>query len=107
MISKGKILRLLRDSLNLRQDEVAARANISPGYLSLIENGKKEPSLEVLHALSEIYNVPFYLFVWNEDDLKRTRNAKERKIVESVNEFMEQLFLTVMKRHENKAEFHS
>ncbi len=49
----GALLRAARESRGLRLVDVAARARLSPQYLSEVERGLKEPSSEVLAALTD------------------------------------------------------
>jgi transcriptional regulator with XRE-family HTH domain len=48
----GKLLRERRKSRDLTQEDVAHAANISVVYLSRLEAGDANPSLEVIVALS-------------------------------------------------------
>jgi transcriptional regulator with XRE-family HTH domain len=48
----GKRLRTLRERQNRTLTEVAERAGISPQYLSEIERGRKEPSSEMIAAVT-------------------------------------------------------
>src|ERR1700745_1628943 len=48
----GRRLRLLRQEKQETLSETAARAGISPQYLSEIERGRKEPSSEMIAALA-------------------------------------------------------
>jgi transcriptional regulator with XRE-family HTH domain len=48
----GKRLRALRERQGRTLTEVAERAGISPQYLSEIERGRKEPSSEMIAAVS-------------------------------------------------------
>ena len=48
----GKRLRTLRERQGRTLTEVAERAGISPQYLSEIERGRKEPSSEMIAAVS-------------------------------------------------------
>lgn len=48
----------LRLKNNLQSVDVATALDITPTYLSLIESGKKKPSLKVLKKASELFNVP-------------------------------------------------
>jgi transcriptional regulator with XRE-family HTH domain len=48
----GKRLRTLRERQGRTLTEVAARAGISPQYLSEIERGRKEPSSEMIAAVA-------------------------------------------------------
>ncbi|MCC2333412.1 helix-turn-helix domain-containing protein [Cellulomonas wangsupingiae] len=49
----GALLRAAREDRALRLVDVAARARLSPQYLSEVERGLKEPSSEVLAALTD------------------------------------------------------
>jgi transcriptional regulator with XRE-family HTH domain len=48
----GQRLRALRQEQQEKLSETAARAGISPQYLSEIERGRKEPSSEMIAALA-------------------------------------------------------
>jgi transcriptional regulator with XRE-family HTH domain len=48
----GKRLRTLRERQGRTLSDVAARAGISPQYLSEIERGRKEPSSEMIAAVA-------------------------------------------------------
>ena len=48
----GRALREVRLARNLRLVDVAERAGVSPQYLSEIERGLKDPSSEILAAVS-------------------------------------------------------
>ena len=49
----GRVLRDWRTEQGLRLTDVAARAGVSTQYLSEVERGRKEPSSEVLGAVTE------------------------------------------------------
>ncbi|GIG39504.1 helix-turn-helix domain-containing protein [Cellulomonas phragmiteti] len=49
----GALLRTAREEGGLRLVDVAARARLSPQYLSEVERGRKEPSSEVLAAITD------------------------------------------------------
>ncbi|MBF0689290.1 MAG: helix-turn-helix transcriptional regulator [Cellulomonas sp.] len=48
----GALLRTAREARGLRLVDVAARARLSAQYLSEVERGRKEPSSEVLAAIT-------------------------------------------------------
>lgn len=52
-----KGLKQIRKERNLNQLKVALDLNISREALSHYENGKREPSLDMLNKLSEYFNV--------------------------------------------------
>jgi transcriptional regulator with XRE-family HTH domain len=52
----GDYLRALRDSRGLTLREVEARSGVNNGYLSLVEQGKREvPSLRLIQRLAGVY----------------------------------------------------
>ena len=54
----NEALRLIRIFHDVSQKDMAARLQIVPSYLSEIENGKKEPTLVLLHKYSKEFNIP-------------------------------------------------
>lgn len=54
----AKAFRIIRAAFGLRQAELAARMPITASQLSLIEAGKRQPSLRVVEALAKAVGVP-------------------------------------------------
>ena len=54
----GLIMRRFRRSKDLTQDEVAARLEIAPSYVSRLENEVKKPSVEMLFRIADALEVP-------------------------------------------------
>lgn len=53
----GKRIRQLREQKKLSQEEVAFKAKLSVYYISRIERGKANPSLETLDSLARALNL--------------------------------------------------
>lgn len=53
----GELLRELREKQGLTQDELGTDANLDRTYISLLERGLKQPTLETLFALAKALNV--------------------------------------------------
>jgi len=51
-------LRMIRIFHDVQQKELAGRLHIAPSYLSEIEKGKKQPSLQLLQEYAEIFRMP-------------------------------------------------
>jgi transcriptional regulator with XRE-family HTH domain len=63
----GKAVKLMRTASGLKQKEVASRIGVTSNYVSLVEGGKREPSVSFLRKLAEILRVPVGLFfLWDE-----------------------------------------
>jgi transcriptional regulator with XRE-family HTH domain len=66
----GKRLRELRTAGDITQEELGRRAGLSPKYLSRMENGHVNPSLDVLHRVASGLGVAMGAFF---DQEKLTR----------------------------------
>lgn len=66
-----KGLRLIRKERNLNQQKVAMDLNISREALSHYENGKREPSLQMLRRLSAYFNVSIDFLINGEEFKKK------------------------------------
>ena len=64
-------LKNIRKKRNLNQQKVAMDLNISREALSYYENGKREPSLSLLVAMSRYFNVSIDYLITGEDFQKR------------------------------------
>ncbi len=64
-------LRELRKSRNMTQPQLAQLLGIAKSTISMYENGRREPDLETLEAIADIFNV----------DLNSLVSRKERSVV--------------------------
>ena len=55
----ARYLKSIRENLGYSIYEVNKLCQISPSYLSLMENGKRRPSPIILKKLSSIYNIDY------------------------------------------------
>ena len=51
------VLRRLRISANLNQEELAKRLGLAKSTISMYESGSREPNFEVLEAIADTFNV--------------------------------------------------
>jgi transcriptional regulator with XRE-family HTH domain len=59
----GKAFRVVRAAHGWQQADMARRLDISSSALSLIEAGKRKPSVDVIDKLATVVNVPSALIV--------------------------------------------
>ena len=64
-------LKIIRKKKKLNQQKVAMDLNISREALSYYENGKREPSLSLLVAMSQYFNVTINYLITGEEFQKR------------------------------------
>lgn len=60
----GKAIKLCRTQKNMRQSELSTSAKISGAYLSLIEQGKRDPNFSVLQAIAKGLDIPLSILVF-------------------------------------------
>jgi transcriptional regulator with XRE-family HTH domain len=54
----GKAIKAVRNAQGLTQEELAARADLHPTYISDVERGVRNPSWDVVARLAEGMGVP-------------------------------------------------
>ncbi len=64
-------LKIIRKKLKLNQQKVALDLNISREALSHYENGKRQPSLEMLIKMSNYFNVSINYLITGEEFKKK------------------------------------
>lgn len=69
----GLRIAALRRSANLSQAELASKLKISPSAVGMYEQGRREPALDVLVAMAEIFGVTLDFLVTG-----RAANAQEQ-----------------------------
>ena len=79
----SEALRLIRVFHDLNQSDLAEQIEISKSYLSEIEGGKKEPSLELIKKYSVRFDIPISSIMFFSENLdmdgsvsKQARKAK-------------------------------
>jgi len=53
----GKRIKFLRQQRHWSQEYLALNANINKNYISDLENGRRNPSLEILEKIAKAFNI--------------------------------------------------
>jgi transcriptional regulator with XRE-family HTH domain len=70
----GTAIKLIRTSSGLKQKDIAAKLGVTGNYISLVENGSREPSVSLLKKLAAIFDVPVGLFfLWEDNDSSKKK----------------------------------
>ena len=83
----GKGIRIARALAGVRQKQLAMLADVDPSHISMIEKGKRHPSLDVLERLSSALGMPQDLLVLlstESDDLKHQSAKEIQRVAESI-----------------------
>ena len=66
----GKAIKMCRVQKNLKQTELAGLAKISVAYISLLEQGKRDPNFSTLEKISSALDIPLSIMVFLAADPK-------------------------------------
>jgi transcriptional regulator with XRE-family HTH domain len=83
----GKAVRVARAISGLQQKELADRAQLNSSYVSLIEMGKRKPSLKAVRALSNALELPpdlLTLLGTEPEDLALSDSAEVEELAKSL-----------------------
>lgn len=84
----NEALRLIRAYHDISQTQLSDRLEISNSYLSEIESGKKQPSIELLTRYSECFDVPVSSLLFFSENLDKgkvtdsVRRGAAKKIID-------------------------
>ncbi len=71
----ARAIKLTRTASGMKQKEIAVKVGVTPNYLSLVENGKREPSISFLKRLATVLGVPVGLFfLWEQEGVGKSLN---------------------------------
>jgi len=79
MISEA--LRLIRIFNDLKQNELAEKIGVSASYISEIESGRKEPSLEILERYSKYFRIPRSSILLFAEEIPKRKISKGRDAI--------------------------
>jgi transcriptional regulator with XRE-family HTH domain len=80
----GSRIRFLRDLRRLTQDELAEKSSTSPQYISALERGLKNVTLEMLEKISDGLGVELILLFAFDSDSERLTKANIKKLVDQL-----------------------
>jgi transcriptional regulator with XRE-family HTH domain len=60
----GKAIKLCRVQKNIKQIDLAKLANISVAYLSLLEQGKRDPSFSTIESIAIALDIPLSIIIF-------------------------------------------
>ena len=82
MINFGTVIKKYREALHLTQKDLAEKAEITPAYLSALENDKKEPSLALLEKICRFLDLPKEVFFWEAVEINDGLKNDEKKAID-------------------------
>lgn len=95
----GKRIKIVRQRSGLTQDQLAEQVGLSPKYISGIERGVENPTMDILLRVAKMLGVETYdlfLFGETEESEKALRKGIEKMVREADREKL-QLYFDVMR----------
>jgi len=91
----GTTIKSLRSQKGMKQNLFAEKCDITPAYLSQIENNLKEPNISTLKTISKNLGVPlpilFFLSIDN-DDVKPEKRKAFQVLAPSIKSMINEFF---------------
>ena len=76
-INFGQTIKILRIASGYKQKDLAEKVGVRAHYLSLVESGKRDPSLNVVRAIANALNVPVSYLFWEMGEANVGHDVKE------------------------------
>jgi transcriptional regulator with XRE-family HTH domain len=90
-MSVGRSIKFARVAAGITQKDLADRLDVTPNYLSLVENNKREPSISFLRNLAHEIALPLGLLFLNaETDLVEV-SPEERALLLRIQDLIYQI----------------
>lgn len=92
----GQAIKNIRIKKNIKQKDFAPMIGVTQSYLSLIEHGTRDPSLDVLKSLSNAIGIPLPVLFWfgiNESDIDKNKIYAYNLLKPSIDGLISELFI--------------
>lgn len=94
----GKRIKEHRQRRNLTQEMLAESIEMSPGYMSLIETGRKKASLETLLSISKELNITLNeLLTGNQITLDTDYNSEIADLMSNCDQYERRMMFEIMR----------
>ncbi len=92
MIRIGRTIKRLRIDREISQQDLAVAAKLTPSFLSLVENDRRQPSLLVIGRLAKALDVPEEVLIWDAVELPDNLADKDRRLCEMAKLIVRRLY---------------
>ena len=90
MLTVGQLIKIGRLNKKLGQEDVAGELRVSKNYISLVENDKKDPSINFLKGVSKFLDIPLILLMWEKMDMPKGKTESEKEIASQLEKMLEE-----------------
>lgn len=82
----GERIRTARLSHGMKQTDLAEAVGVGKSTVGMWENGQREPNIDTLEALADVFNVPMSYFVEKEVNVHRPMTQKDVDRLEALHQ---------------------
>ena len=82
VIRLGTTIKKLRVEKGISQKQLAATADLTPSFVSLIENDHREPSISAISRLATALDLPAEVLIWDAVVLPSNLGEEDRRLCE-------------------------
>jgi transcriptional regulator with XRE-family HTH domain len=90
-MSVGRAVKFARVAAGIKQKDLAHRLDVSPNYLSLVENEKRDPSISFLRNTASEMAIPLGLLFLNIDSELSEVSREERALLLRIQDLIFQI----------------
>ena len=90
-MSVGRAAKFARVAAGIKQKDLADRMDVSPNYLSLVENNKREPSIAFLRNIASELTIPLGLLFLDVDSDLSEASPEERALLLRIQDLIFQI----------------
>jgi|SRR6516164_9122149 transcriptional regulator with XRE-family HTH domain len=94
MFQLGKTIKRLRTERGLSQRELAEAADVTPSFLSLVENGEREPSLATVRNIAAALEISPEIIIWDAVEVPKNLSKEDRRQCELAKLIVRRFFET-------------
>lgn len=73
----GKALTLCRNQKGLTKTQLSERTGLSISYITLLEQGKRDPNISTIESISSAMNIPISIFIFLASDHQEKAGMSE------------------------------
>lgn len=96
----GERIKIMRQSRNMSQVELAERINLKRSTIGMYERGEREPDLDTIEALADVFNVPMSALIDRKNQPDTMTELEQQELIQlfaSLPEDAKHRFLDLMR----------
>ncbi|MFZ5941716.1 MAG: helix-turn-helix domain-containing protein [Bacteroidota bacterium] len=93
----GTVITQIRKEKKISQKELSRLSSISQTYISQIEAGNRNPTLDVLQSIGDVLGVPYQVIAFlslDEDSIPEAKKAQYKLIEPTIKALIEKHFIS-------------